>query len=240
MFESTKVIRDFALAEIMDSRKRKEYSFGNQKYGKRESREQIYRLMQKLCRSLVKSAGIELEVRGGEHLASKEPVLYVATHKSMFDIIILLTLIDEPVIFIGKKEVKSMPVVNRWFDALGCIYIDREDMRKALQSILEGVNELKSGQSIVLFPEGTRNMSNEINPFKEGGFKLAAKSKVPIVPIALSNTYKIFEEKGRIKKAKVVVNIGEKIMTNELSRDEIANLPKLVQGRVEALMKEIK
>lgn len=239
MFESTKVIRDFAFAEIVDSRKRKEYSFGNQKHGKQESREQVYRLMQKLCRKLVKSAGIELEVRGAEHLASKEPILYVATHKSMFDIIILLTLINEPVIFIGKKEVKSMPIVNRWFDALGCIYIDREDMRKALQSILEGVNELKNGQSIVFFPEGTRNMSNEINPFKEGGFKLATKSKVPIVPIALSNTYKIFEEKGLIKRTKVVVNIGEKIMTSELSKDEITHLPQMVQAKIETLMKEI-
>lgn len=239
MFENTKVIRDFVLAEMVDSNKRKEYSFGNQKHGKQESRAEIYKLMQKLCRRIMKSTGVEVEVRGQEHLLQSEPVLYVATHKSMFDIIILLTIIDEPTLFIGKQELQNMPIVNKWFDALGCIYIDRDDLRKALKSIMEGINELKNGQSIVLFPEGTRNMSNEIKPFKEGGFKLATKTKVPVIPIALSNTYKIFEEKKRIQKTKVIVNIGEPIETGKLSKEEMGNLPKLAQEKVEELMEEI-
>ena len=239
MFENAKVIKDFMWAEVTKSSRRKEYSFGNEKHGKAESRAEVYKLMQQLCKDIVKSTGMELEVRGKENLKSDGPVLYVATHKSMFDIIVLLTIIDEPTLFVGKKEVSKMPIVNKWFDALGCIYIDRQDMRKALQSIIEGINELKSGQSIVLFPEGTRNMSNEIRPFKEGGFKLATKTKVPIVPIALSNTYKVFEEKKRIQKAKVVVNIGEPVKTKELSKEELANLPKFIQEKVERLMMEI-
>ncbi len=132
-----------------------------------------------------------------------------------------------------------MPFVNKWFDSLGCIYVDREDMRKALQSILEGIKELNHGQSIVLFPEGTRNKSNDLLPFKEGGFKLATKTKVPIVPIALSNTFKVFEEKKRIQKTKVIVNIGEPIQTEALSKEELAKLPQIVQETVGKLMMEI-
>lgn len=239
MFENTKVIRDFIWADVIYRKIREEYGFGNEKHGKQESRAEIYKHLQELATKLVKSTGMELEVRGMENLPSEGPVLYVATHKSVFDIVILASIIKEPTIFIGKKEVQKMPFVNKWFDALGCIYIDREDMRKALQSILEGISELKGGQSIVLFPEGTRNMSNEINPFKEGGFKLATKTKVPVVPIALSNTYKVFEEKKRIQKTKVVVNIGEPIKTNELSKEELVKLPKIAEEQARQLMMEI-
>lgn len=239
MFENTKVIGEFVWADIKYKGVRKEYGFGNEKHGKQESRIEIYRHMQQLAKRLVQSTGMELEVRGKENLPSVGPVLYVATHKSVFDIVILLTIIDDPTIFIGKKEVQQMPFVKQWFDALGCIYIDRDDMRKALQSILEGINELKNGQSIVLFPEGTRNMNNSILPFKEGGFKLATKTNVPIVPIALSNTYKVFEQKKRIQKTKVIVNIGAPIETSQLSKEELNHLPNLVQKKVETLMMEI-
>ncbi len=239
MFENTKVIRDFILADITHSKIRKEYGFGNENHGKRESRAEIYKHMQELAKNLVKSTGMELEVRGRENLPEKGPVLYVPTHKSVFDIVILLTIIDDPAIYIGKKEVQKMPYVNKWFDALGCIYIDREDMREALKSILEGIKELKEGQSIVLFPEGTRSMSNDIKPFKEGGFKLATKTKVPVVPIALSNTYKVFEEKKRIQRTKVIVSIGEPIITEDLSKEELSKLPKIVEEKVGKLMKEI-
>ena len=195
--------------------------------------------MQQLSRNLLKSTGMDLEVLGKENLPKEGPVLYVATHKSVFDIVILMTLLEEPAIFIGKKEVASMPFVNKWFDALGCIYVDREDMREALKSIMEGIKEIKSGQSIVLFPEGTRNMGNEIRPFKEGGFRLATKTQVPVIPIALSNTFKVFEEKKRIQKTKVTVNIGAPIITSDLSKEELNQFPKLVEDRVRALMMEI-
>ncbi|MBP3888844.1 MAG: 1-acyl-sn-glycerol-3-phosphate acyltransferase [Cellulosilyticum sp.] len=239
MFENTKVIRDFILADVKYKKMREEYGFGNEKHGKRESREEVSKHLQTFARQLVKSTGMELEIRGEENLPTEGPVLYVATHKSVFDIVIIHSIIKEPVIYIGKKEVQEMPFVNKWFNALGCIYIDREDMREALKSILEGIKELKEGQSIVLFPEGTRSMTNDLKPFKEGGFKLATKTKVPVVPIALSNTHKVFEEKKRIQKTKVVVNIGEPIKTDELSKEELAILPKIVEEKVGELMEEI-
>ena len=239
MFENTKVIRDFITADITEAKLRKEYAYGNTKHSKIESRRVIYEKMQELARNLVKSTNMDLKVMGKENLPEKGPVLYVATHKSVFDIVILLTIIEEPTIFIGKKEVQKMPFVHKWFDALGCIYIDRDNKRNALQSIIRGIEELKNGQSIVLFPEGTRNMSNDIQHFKEGGFKLATKSLVPIVPIALSNTYKVFEEKKRIQKTEVVVNIGEPIHVAELTKDEVKGLPAYVEEKVKLLMEEI-
>lgn len=239
MFKEAKVIKDILLSEALAGGRRKKYGFGNKKYGVKESRKEVYALMQKLCKNMVRSTGMELEVIGKENLPKEGPVLYVATHKSVFDIVVLTTIIDEPTIFIGKKELASTPVVHKWFESMGCIYLDRSDMRQALQSILKGIDELKKGQSIVLFPEGTRSMGNDIKPFKEGGFKLATKTKVPIIPIAMSNTFKVLEEKKRIQKTKVTVNIGEPIKTCELSKEELTNLPKLVEDKVRSLMMAI-
>lgn len=239
MLENARVIKDFIVADLKNASLRKEYGYGNEKHSVVESRAKIYNRMQELSKALVKSTEMDLQVIGRENLPSEGPVLYVATHKSVFDIVILLTLIDSPTLFIGKKEVADMPFVHKWFDALGCIYIDREDKKQALKSIMQGIQELRNGQSIVLFPEGTRNMSNEINHFKEAGFRLATKSQVPIVPIALSNTYKIFEEKKRIQKTKVVVHIGQAIETKDLTKEELTSLPANVEDCVKKLMASI-
>lgn len=239
MFESAKVIKDFIWYDVKGQKLRSEYGYGNKNYDKRESREKVYSELKNFAKQLIRSANIDLTVKGMENLPQSGPVLYTATHKSVFDIVILVAILDDPVIFIGKKEVQQMMYVNKWFDALGCIYLDREDKRQALQSILQGINEIKEGQSIVLFPEGTRSKTNDIAPFKEGGFKLATRTLIPVVPIALSNTYKIFEEKKRIQKTKVVVNIGKPIPTNELSKTELKKLPKMTEEIVNQLMQEI-
>lgn len=239
MFENTKAVKDLIVAEITDCGIRKRYAYGNTEHTLSESRQKIYERMQLLSRKLVKSTGMDITVIGEENLPSSGPVLYVATHKSVFDIVILVTLIKEPVIFIGKKEIKDMPFVHQWFDSMGCIYMDREDKKNALQSIIKGINELKQGQSIVLFPEGTRRMDNTIGHFKEGSFKLATKTQVPIVPIALSNTYQILEEKRRIQRTKVKVNIGKPIETALLSLEEQKSVAGYVQQEVNKLMQEI-
>lgn len=239
MFENTKVIKDFIWADIAYRNLRTEYGFRNKKHGKMESRQEIYNELQKLAQKLIQSTNMNLIVKGSENLPKDRPVLYIATHKSVFDIVILLSILSDPVIFIGKKEVQKMPFVNKWFDALGCIYLDREDKRKALQSIIEGINEIREGQSIVLFPEGTRSKTNEIGHFKEGGFKLATKTLIPIVPIAMSNTFKVFEEKKRIQKTEVIVNIGEPIVTSSLTKEELSKLPKITEEVVRNLMKDI-
>ena len=89
MFENTKVISDFVWADIVYKNIRKEYGFGNEKHGKKESRAKIYKHMQELSNKLIHSTRMELEVRGDENLPHEGPVLYVATHKSVFDIVIL-------------------------------------------------------------------------------------------------------------------------------------------------------
>ncbi|WP_069998916.1 lysophospholipid acyltransferase family protein [Cellulosilyticum sp. I15G10I2] len=239
MLGSIKVLNTMIINYITSMGERKKYRYGNLKYDKKVSRAHIYKIVQKLSQDMLKAGGITVEVKGKENLPQKGPVLYVANHKSIFDIVTLVSLIEDPLIFIGKKEVAKMPLVEKWFDALGCIYIDREDLRQSLKAIMMGISELKGGQSVVIFPEGTRAHGKALKEFKEGSFKLATKTKVPIIPIALQDTYKVFEEKKSVQKGKVYVNIGEAIYQEELEEETLKKLPQYIQGIVQDLLQSI-
>nr|WP_302600137.1 lysophospholipid acyltransferase family protein [uncultured Cellulosilyticum sp.] len=221
------------------AKKRKEYAYGNKNHPVRESREEVYKLTKHLANRMIKAARMDLQVIGRENLPKEGPVLYVANHKSIFDIVVLVSTIEDPCIFLAKKEVSKMQMVKTWFAALGAIYIDREDKRQAMESIVKGVNELKSGQSMVVFPEGTRVSGDEIKEFKGGCFKLATKTGVPIVPIAIHNTYKVFEEKKGIQSTTVTLNIGKPIEVKDLSKEEQKVLPSTVESIVRQLMQDI-
>ena len=240
MLGNIRVVGSMLKTYTLDSGKIRRYAYGNKKYGVKESREQVYAILRKLANNMMKSASMKVKIIGKENLPQKEEtVLYMSNHKSLFDIIALVHVIEQPVIFIGKKELKTMPLVGTWFESLGCIYLDRENKREALKDIMKGIEELKSGQSVVIFPEGTRISGDKIGNFKEGGFKLATKSGVPIIPIAIHNSYKVLEEKGRIQPALVTVNIGKRVNTKGLTREETVELPRKVESIVKRLMNDI-
>lgn len=206
---------------------------------KKQKRVEIYKCMRELSENMLKAADTQIIIKGEENLPKQGPVVYMGTHKSLFDSPLMAHVIDEPIIFIGKEETKKMPVISKWFDAMGCIYLDRDDMKKQLQAILKGIEELKEGQSVVIFPEGTRSKGREVGSFKAGSFKLATKANVPIVPIAFQDTFKILEETGRVKKATVYVNIGKPIDVPNLSKEALRTLPQDVENIMRALIEEV-
>lgn len=171
----------------------------------------------------IKSIGITLEVRGKENLIN-EPCLFVANHQSLLDIPALLVAIDKPVGFMGKKELSKIPVLSTWMERSKSIFLDRENVREAIKSMNEGIENIKKGYSMAIFPEGTRSKSDEVLDFKKGSLKLATRPLVPIIPISINGTYKSLEEHKRVRKAKVVVTINKPIYTSELSKEEINNL----------------
>ncbi|OON98218.1 MAG: hypothetical protein ATN36_01235 [Epulopiscium sp. Nele67-Bin005] len=229
---------------IFNSIGRQKYRVDNReldKETKKQYRAKIYRIMKKLCSGMLKASGAEIEVRGKENLPKNGPVVYMVTHKSMFDAPLVAHIVDDPSIFIGKEEIKKIPCISSWFNAIGSIYIARDDMKQSLQVILQGIEELKDGQSVVIFPEGTRSKDESIGELKAGSFKLALKAKVPIVPIAVQNTHKLLEVNGgkKVTPAKIYANIGKPIDVANLSREEQKTLPSDVQKYMEQLTKEI-
>jgi 1-acyl-sn-glycerol-3-phosphate acyltransferase len=222
--------------------KRKKFSLENKGLDisqKKVNRKKIYQMMHNLCNRMLKAAGATIIVKGAENLPTEGASVYMSTHKGLFDIPVLVSLVEEPLIFIGKKETSKLPIIGKWFDATGSIYIDREDMKQSLVAILEGIKELKEGNSVAIFPEGTRSKKSEMGTFKAGSFKLATKANVPIVPIAIQNTHHLLEESKRVKKATIYVNIGKPIQTKDLTEEEKKKLPAQVQNYIQELLCEI-
>ena len=176
-------------------------------------------------------SGAKINVIGQENLPKDQTVLFVSNHQSNFDIPLLLSSIDIPKGFIAKKELERWPVISTWMKYTNCIFMDRYNLRKSAQSIVEGINLLKSGYSMVIFPEGTRSKGNPVDEFKGGSFKLATKSKCPIVPLTINGTYKLLEANNNmIKGADIELVIHATIDVNTLSKEELEKLPETVHS----------
>jgi 1-acyl-sn-glycerol-3-phosphate acyltransferase len=165
----------------------------------------------RFSKTFMKLTGSEVCVEGLD-LIPEGPVVFIANHESDFDIPVLLGTIDKPIGFVSKIEVKKVPILSSWLEAINCILIDRNNRQQALNSMQEGVKLLNEGHSLVIFPEGRRSMGGPVQPFKVGGIRLAQDAGVPIVPIAIKGTADVFEKNGRlIKPAFIKVTIGNHI-----------------------------
>lgn len=171
-----------------------------------------------------------------DHLVPEGPVLFVVNHQSNLDIPVCMAYLPYPAPFIAKIELAKIPMMSYWMKQMHCLFMDRKNMRQSLKVILEGIEMLKNGQSLVIFPEGTRAKNGEMLEFKPGSLKLAVKANVPIVPVTIKNTYKMFEENNRIKKADVSITFHEAIATTGLSREEINNLHNTVRDIIKTTL----
>lgn len=167
-------------------------------------------------------AGTKMIVKGAENVPKDTSVLYVANHRSFFDILVTYIRVPRITGYISKIEVKKIPLLSHWMKNLHCLFLDRDNIKEGLKTILAGIEQAKAGISMCIFPEGTRNKKNDgILPFHEGSFKIADKAKVPIVPITLVNTGDIFEDHFPfIKKTTVIIEYGEPIYMDKLEKEQ--------------------
>ncbi len=171
-------------------------------------------------------AGAKVECTGLENIPRDTNCLFVSNHQGNFDPAILMAYLNVPKGFVAKESVKKIFILAAWMELMKSLFIDRENPKKAARILIDGIKILKSGHSLVIFPEGTRSLSSEIGTFKDGAFKMATKAKVPVVPITIDGTYKLMEEgKNIIKPATVKLFIHPMIETKDLSSEEIKNLP---------------
>lgn len=166
-------------------------------------------------------SGVRLTVLGEENVPKDEPVLYVANHRSYFDILLTYTRVPRPTGYIAKKEMLKVPLLSLWMKYLHCLFLDRENVKEGLKTILEAIELVKKGISICIFPEGTRNKVDEMMPFKEGSLKIAEKSGCPIVPIAITNSAEIFENHlYKIRPADVTLEYGKPFYIKDLDKED--------------------
>lgn len=184
------------------------------------------------AKQVLKKAGVKVKARGVENVPDGA-CCFVANHQGNFDILAILAAIDKPMGFIAKKEMAKIPLISRWMRNIRCVFIDRKNVRESLKAINEGTNNLKNGYSMVIFPEGTRSKSHNIGEFKKGSLKMATKAKVPIVPITIDGSYKIFEEhNGWLRKGEIKLTIEKPIYLEKLSQEEQKNLSEIVKAEI--------
>lgn len=181
------------------------------------------RIVRKMFRFILRISGVKITVKGMENVPSG-PVLYVGNHRSYFDILVGYTTVPELLGFVAKKEMRRYPFLADWMTNVNCLFLDRKNLKEGLRTILEGVEKVKRGVSIWIFPEGTRNRGEdilELLPFKEGSLKIAEKAGCPVVPVAITGTAEIFEKHiPIIRPARVTIEFGQPFIIKELPPEE--------------------
>lgn len=196
------------------------------------------RMVQWAFRVILFICGTKLTVIGEENVPKDEPVLYICNHKSYFDIIITYARCPGLTGYIAKSDIEKVPLLRTWMRRLYCLFIDRENVKEALKTILSGIENVKNGVSMCIFPEGTRNKNPEgMLPFKEGSFKIAEKTGCAIVPMAITNSAEIFENHfPKVKSVPVILEYGKPIYLNKLEKEEKKKIGAYCQTVIEEML----
>lgn len=186
-------------------------------------------------RCCLKITGVQVTVIGEENVPTDVPVFYVGNHRSYFDILLTYVRVPRPTGYVAKKEMEKIPLLNIWMRNLHCLFLDRENVKEGLKTILAAIEKIKSGISICIFPEGTRNKTPDtFLPFHEGSFKVAEKGGCPIVPMVINNSADIYEDHfPKIRKTHVVIEYLPPININDLSKDEKKHIGSLVLAQIQ-------
>lgn len=142
-------------------------------------------------RSALAMARVNVTAKGIEQIPADGPVIYMGNHQSNFDILALTTAIPRRFSWLAKEELFRVPVFGGAMRRAGYIPLNRSDGRQALKSIEEAARRIRSGVSVVIFPEGTRTHDGQLLPFKKGGFILATRAGVPVVPFTINGSMRI-------------------------------------------------
>ena len=168
-----------------------------------------------------KIAGLDVNVKGKHNLEDFRPAVFCFNHQSSADFFILMKLLRKDIAGVAKKELEYSPL-GPVFKALGAIFIDRSDKKKAIEGMKPAVDALKNGISVVIAPEGTRSGSKELGKFKKGAFHLAIQGGVPIIPIVIKNAYMAMPKGSKFfKPTHIEVVVLDPVDTSEWKRKKI-------------------
>lgn len=144
----------------------------------------------------VRAAGIDLRVRGREHLDSPRPAVFVLNHQSGIDPFLTCALLRRDFVGVAKREIRANPVLGPAFAFAGVVFVDRADRDRAVRALEPAVEALRSGLSLAVAPEGTRSAGARLGPFKKGAFHIALRAGVPVVPIVIENAADVLPRGG--------------------------------------------
>jgi len=174
-----------------------------------EADRMVYDVAGKWARLLVKLTGSRVTVDQVAELPVG-PYLIVGNHQGNFDIPLIIGHVTSQVGFLSKVENGKLPFVGSWMRLLHCVFIERGNPREAVKAIQMGVDTLKQGYNLVLFPEGTRSKNGKLQTFKPGSLKLASKAGVPVVPVIIDGSFNMMKKGSLIiHPADIKITLGK-------------------------------
>ncbi len=182
-------------------------------------------------------AGIRCRVAGRESLPNGRTAVYCANHVSNLDPPILFLLLHPRLRLLYKAEFERVPILGRAVRLGGFVRVERRNAEQGQWAVEQAVLALRRGESFLVFPEGTRSRTGDLLPFKKGGFVMAIKAQVPLVPVAIDGGRAAMAKGSAIIRPVVVdVRIGTPIETTGLTVDDRDRLVDAARDRIRALL----
>ena len=182
-------------------------------------------------------SGISFKVDGRSNVPMDRAAVYCANHQSNVEPPLLFHALHPRLHILYKHEIDQIPVLARAFRMGGFIPIDRRNKESAMRSIEQGAQSLRAGNSFLIFPEGTRSKTDELLPFKKGGFRMALKAGAPIVPVAVSGGRAAMQRGSAIvRPVTFTIRIGEPIETRDLTVEDRETLIERVRHEIATLL----
>ena len=182
-------------------------------------------------------SGIRYEIHGKEFIDPKQPYIYIFNHRSFIDAPLIPLAISQEIRAIGKKELSQIPlfgtVVGRF-----AVWVDRANPESRKESLVKLLAILKTGQSIVVAPEGTRNDTKErLLPFQKGAFRLSMETQIPIMPIAFIGAENIMKRGSLLlSPGKVRIYFSAPISPPQQSEHAIEEFSEKCKNRLDAMI----
>lgn len=199
---------------------------------------QSLRIVQWAFKGVMFFSGTTYEVHGIENIPEDKAVLFVANHRSFFDVVLVYSQLPYLTGFVSKDGILKVPLLRVWMKRLNCLFLKRNDPRAGLQMILDAIELIKKGVSVFIFPEGTRNAGDELLEFKAGAVKMATKTDCPVIPIAITGTREVLENQfPRIKRSHATVTFGKPIVPSELDEENRKHLAAYTQKVISEMLR---
>ena len=204
------------------------------------TKEQHYKMLKYIVLRANKGGNVTIDVHGTENIPDEDGFMFFPNHQGLYDVLAIVEACPRPFSVVAKKEVANVQFLKQVFACMRAYMIDRDDVRQAMQVIIDVANEVKNGNNYLIFAEGTRSKNgNTLKEFKGGSFKSATKAKCPIIPVALLDSYKPFDT-STISPVTVQVHFMKPIYYEEYKDMKTTQIAAEVKSRIEKVISENK
>jgi 1-acyl-sn-glycerol-3-phosphate acyltransferase len=203
---------------------------------KNKTLEVKYKRLQGWCNFALSLLGIKLTVHGKELLPTDESVLLISNHQGTIDTLLIISSFDGPLTFVSKSSNRKVLGIGKWGELIDIIYFDRDKKESNIYMLRQASRMIKNNRSVLIFPEGTRSKSDNINPFKAGALQPAYLAKAKIVCVTLNQSYAI-DTSPTIKE--VSITYHEPIAYSEYHKTDIHELAEKMRLQIQSKVKAL-